>query len=57
MYIFIQLFWMHRVLAGMFLSILVMNFFLHTFESSFFSLSLFALLGLILGSSYVRRKK
>lgn len=57
MYLFIQIFWTNRVLAGMFLSILIMNFFLHTFESSFFSLSLFSLLGLILGSSYVRRKK
>lgn len=40
----------HVILAGMFLSILIMNFFLHTFESSPFSLSLFAIIGLILSS-------
>ena len=40
----------HVILAGMFLSILIMNFFLHTFESSTVSLSLFAVIGLILAS-------
>jgi hypothetical protein len=36
------------ILGGTFLSILVMNFFLHTFESAIISLLLFLLIGLIL---------
>ncbi len=40
----------HIVLAGMFLSLLAMNMFLHTFESAFLSLSLFLILGLFLSS-------
>ena len=39
----------HSVLFGMFISILCMNFFLHTFESAYFSLLLFLLIGLVLG--------
>ncbi len=39
------------ILGWTFLSVLVMNFFLHTFESSLVSLSLFLLLGLFIGSS------
>ena len=38
----------HVLLVGMFFSILIMNFFLHTFESSLVSLSLFAYIALIL---------
>jgi O-antigen ligase len=38
----------HVILFGMFLSILTMNLFLHTFESSVLSLSLFLLIGLLL---------
>lgn len=39
------------ILAGMFVSILIMNMFLHTFESAIVSLSLFLLIGLILAPS------
>lgn len=56
-FIFIRLYRVHAILAAMFLSVLIMNFFLHTFESSFFVLSLFSLLGLILAESYAIRKK
>ena len=38
----------HLILFGMFISICMMNFFLHTFESSVISLTLFLLIGLIL---------
>ncbi len=47
------IFWLyqhHAILAGMFFSILIMNFFLHTFESSLISLSLFSCIGMILAS-------
>ncbi|GAB0175059.1 MAG: hypothetical protein HHAS10_09380 [Candidatus Altimarinota bacterium] len=43
-----KLFRENILLAGMFFSILVMNLFLHTFESSIVSLLLFSLIGLIL---------
>ncbi len=49
MFLFLQwLYRVHIILAGTFLSILIMNFFLHTFESSLISLSLFLLIGLLL---------
>lgn len=47
--ILIGLFRKHLFLAGLFVSILIMNFFLHTFESSVVSLSLFLCAGLLLG--------
>lgn len=50
--IFIRLFKIHIVLVGTFLSICIMNFFLHTFESSVISLSLFLLIWLIIAHSY-----
>lgn len=52
------LFWLlrvHVVLFGMFISLLVMNFFLHTFESSMLVLSLFIIVGLYLASYSSRR--
>ena len=42
------LFRRYIVIFGAFLAILVMNFFLHTFESAHIALSLFVILGLIL---------
>ncbi len=52
-------FWLYRshvILVGMFFSILIMNFFLHTFESSLISLSLFSYIGLILASKKSHRE-
>ncbi len=46
-----SLYKVHILLLGTFISICVMNFFLHTFESSVVSLSMFLLFGLILGYS------
>ncbi len=43
-----RLFRIHIVLGGMFLSICIMNFFLHTFESSVVSLSLFLIVWLLI---------
>ncbi len=45
---FIQLFKKHPILGGMFAGIGIMNFFLHTFESSPFALLFFLLIGIIL---------
>lgn len=50
--IFVRLFHIHIVLVGTFLSVCIMNLFLHTFESSVVSLSLFLLLWLIVAHSY-----
>jgi O-Antigen ligase len=49
--IFLSLFRVHILLIGTFLAICIMNFFLHTFESSILSLSLFLLLAIIIASS------
>lgn len=50
--IFIRLFHIHILLVGTFLSICIMNFFLHTFESSVVSISLFLLVWLFIAHSY-----
>jgi hypothetical protein len=42
----------HIALLGMFVGILGMNMFLHTFEAAYLSMLLFALLGVILGKRY-----
>jgi hypothetical protein len=56
MFLFLQwLYRVHIILAGTFLSILIMNFFLHTFESSLVSLSLFLLIGIFL-SPHISQK-
>jgi hypothetical protein len=56
MFLFLQwLYRVHVILAGTFVSILIMNFFLHTFESSPISLSLFLLIGLFL-SPHISQK-
>ncbi len=63
--LFIMLMWViliglyktHILLAGTFVSLLAMNFFLHTFESAFLSVSLFLLIGLFLGSHHALRSK
>jgi hypothetical protein len=58
-YIFVWLSRVHIILAGTFLSILIMNFFLHTFESSTISLSLFLIIWLLLSyfdSQHASRK-
>lgn len=52
-----RLYKVHVLLSGMFISLLTMNFFLHTFESAFLSLSLFLLIGLLLGSHHALRSK
>ena len=49
-FILFWLFRVHVILSGMFISILIMNFFLHTFESSMLVLSLFIVIGLYLAS-------
>lgn len=54
-WIFILLLWQSGILAGMFAGILTMNLFLHTFESSVLVLSLFLLIGLILGHTGKRK--
>lgn len=46
--IFFSLFYTSSILAGMFAGIGAMNLFLHTYESSVLSMSLFIFLGLIL---------
>ena len=51
-YIGYRLFHIHIVLLGMFLSLCIMNLFLHTFESSVVSLSLFLLVWLFIAHSY-----
>lgn len=48
-WIFFSLFSIHSVLAGTFAAIGVMNLFLHTYESSVVSFTLFAIIGMILG--------
>lgn len=57
--IMICIFWsllsISPVIGGMFTSILIMNFFLHTFESSLVSLSLFLLAGLFIGADISRK--
>lgn len=57
--IFFSLFGVHSVLGGMFAAIGAMNVFLHTYESSVLSFSLFALIGVILGyfKLYANNKK
>lgn len=45
--IFLTLFSIHPILAGMFAGIGIMNTFLHTFESSVLSMALFGLIGII----------
>ena len=51
-------FWLYRThifLFWMFISICIMNFFLHTFESSILSLLLFSIVGLILWHHHARK--
>lgn len=50
LFILFWLFRVHVILFGMFTSILIMNLFLHTFESSMLVLSLFIIIGLYLAS-------
>ncbi len=55
--LFVSLFLVHPFLGAMFAGIGVMNLFLHTFESSVVSLSLFLLIGLVLASKKVKTRK
>lgn len=53
-----RLFKIHIILVGMFMSICIMNLFLHTFESSIVSLSLFLMVWLLIAHSrYVHDRK
>ena len=49
MFIFFQLFFAHSILAGTFAGVAAMNLFLHTYESSVVSFSLFAIIAIVLG--------
>lgn len=55
--IFLGLLYIHPVLAGTFSGLLIMNFFLHTFESSFLSLSAFLIFWLIIAHKHALSKQ